>query len=106
MMNSKTMNLQQYLEAEVTQTYRQLCEEWRSVKQLLTEVEAKEAELKQQILKEAGGAERLEYGVKVALVQVSGTIDYKAIPEVIVLDANYLDGFRRPSRTDYRVTSY
>lgn len=98
-------NIKQYLEQEIKQTYRDICEEWKSVKQLLVEVEAKEAELKQKIIKEAGG-ERLEHGVKVSIIEVRGSIKYKDIPEVKALDANYLDAFRGADRKDFRVTTY
>lgn len=99
------ISLKDYLEQCKEENYKDLCAEYKAVRQLRVEAEEKELELRKKLEFHSKG-NRLEYGVKVQTIETRGAIKYKDLPEVQKLDANYLDAFREPTRTSIRVSIY
>ena len=99
------INLQEHIEKAEREDYKDACERWKAAHQLLKEIEAEEKKARAELLKLAGG-ERMEHGVKIMLVKRVGSIEWTRIPEVNLLDKNYLEHYRKPGSESFKVTPY
>lgn len=88
------------------ETYKDLCEEMKSILQLEKEVAAKKEEVRKRLIEQAGG-DRMEYGVKVEWRVAQGSIDYKAMAnELIGENEELAEKFRKPAKGYWQVRSY
>lgn len=100
-----TINLQEHIDKANKEDYKDACERWKAAHQLLKEMEVEEKKARDELLKLSGG-ERMENGVKIKLVVKTGNVEWSRIPEVNLLDKNYLDEFRKPNSEYYKVSPY
>lgn len=68
-------------------SYESLCMEMRKLISQEKEISAKKEEIKKAILEKCENMDRMEYGIKVSHIKVSGAIDYKRLAsEVLGVD--------------------
>jgi hypothetical protein len=87
------------------QEYHSVCKRLKKVLQIKKELAQEEAELKDKAIELAGG-DRLQYGIKIQLITVRGSVDYGKLVKELELDEATLEEYRRPTTQRWDVRSY
>ena len=85
--------------------YKKLCDEMRAVLSLEKEIAERKKELRDLIIDQAGG-NRLEFGIKVSVIDVKGRVNYSRLITDLEIDEATLEDYREPTAERWDVRSY